>query len=340
MKKLLISLFAALFFFSCQKQSVSNRFLSLSEQQNPTQTFQVNPNKKIVLQGNLGTVIFFEPNSFVHCNGDMDEDEITIQLKEVYEYPDMILNGLTTTSNGRILESSGMIELTASIGNKNLELCNPIKILFKNVNDSPHMRTYHGQPIGSIINWELDDENELDTVFFSSYKSNIFLGEDSFTDKTPASVKINYAIVGKDTVELSREPIFDERVIDEVSILPATYALHSTKLGWINCDYFSDDDEKATIEVKISQKADTRVFLLFKNILSLIAPISKNGPSAIFEGLPVDLSAQIVSISEDNGNYEWASQDITIKKEMESIVLDYQPINFDELSEKILALEK
>ena len=67
--------------------------------------------------------VIIPPNTFVFADGQGTKGSIQIEIREVFDKASMILvSGFSTTSNGRLLESYGMIELTSTSGEKELQI--------------------------------------------------------------------------------------------------------------------------------------------------------------------------------------------------------------------------
>ncbi len=69
----------------------------------------IDPNRDTVLLLDQGTILFIQAGTFVNQKGC-----VTISAKEVYKKSDMLLENLSTMSNGKQLESGGMIYIEAS----------------------------------------------------------------------------------------------------------------------------------------------------------------------------------------------------------------------------------
>ena len=83
-----------------------------------SQIFQINPNTDTTVEGAEGTFIFIPEHAFVDANGNTVEGEIKLELAEALEPADMILANLPTLSNGKLLETGGMLYLKASADGK------------------------------------------------------------------------------------------------------------------------------------------------------------------------------------------------------------------------------
>src|SRR5574343_781152 len=73
------------------------------------QTFCIDPNRDTIIALDQGTIIAIQAGTFVNQKGC-----VTISAKEVYKKSDIFLENLSTTSNGKMLESGGMIYIEAT----------------------------------------------------------------------------------------------------------------------------------------------------------------------------------------------------------------------------------
>ncbi|MFK8164508.1 MAG: OmpA family protein, partial [Lewinella sp.] len=72
------------------------------------------PTELQTVKGDKGGVFIIDGNSLVLEDGTPVSGPVSIQLEEAYELSDMLLAGLSTTSDGRHLETGGMFNLTAT----------------------------------------------------------------------------------------------------------------------------------------------------------------------------------------------------------------------------------
>ena len=131
---------------------------------NGYQTFEINPAKDTLLKGKQGTFLKIPANAFSlppNCNA----QKITIRLKEAYKTSDMLMQNLSTTSNGEILETRGMTYLDAQCGNTTLGLAPNMKITHIMPIKSPvsDMKFFSGEfpNSDSTINWVEEKEANL-----------------------------------------------------------------------------------------------------------------------------------------------------------------------------------
>ncbi len=331
--------------FSCSmeddQKDISSELIDISERLNPTQTFEINPKTDTVVEGRLGTRIFIPANSLIFENGEQPTSKITLRLKEVYSISDMILNGLSTTTNGQLLETSGMINLNASINGETLSLKpdKPIKIQFKNITSAPFMRTYLGEYDSTGINWALDENNFYDTIRFNepiTYILTLDYGADSVF-----SAIANYAIVANDTIQLNQVQFeVDTTIIDSISYYDEPfYEIHATDLGWINCDFFINSNDNINVIANKLEETKTLNYLVFQDYYSIMSSWVFEGNNSVFRNIPRGSKVIAIGIAKKDSDYYLAMHEVILETENQQIKLDYKKASIENISTKLEELE-
>ncbi len=99
-----------------------------AEQRASGQLFTVDPTRRTTIVGSQGTRLTIAPKSFLDSSGWPVRGQVTLILREVFSRPDMVLSGLTNTSEDRILESAGQLLLEARCDGESLRLATPIVV--------------------------------------------------------------------------------------------------------------------------------------------------------------------------------------------------------------------
>jgi hypothetical protein len=141
----------------------------------PSQSFEINSKQDNVIEGKEGTVVVCPKGCFKNAKGEIVEDNVKVELSEALSLEDMLLSNLTTTSNGKQLETDGMIYFKATANGEQLSINknNPIHIEIPTREKKPGMMAYKGiRDEKGNMNWiepkELDkylvtvDINSLD----------------------------------------------------------------------------------------------------------------------------------------------------------------------------------
>lgn len=115
----------------------------------PVQLFTINNYRDTTVVGENGTKLFFP----AHC---FKEQNVSIQLREYTDTKSILSANLSTLSDGRMLETSGMVYVEAYDNDYNrLELQQPMDITFKNKgtthNDFKYFKGEYNQDLS--MNW-------------------------------------------------------------------------------------------------------------------------------------------------------------------------------------------
>jgi len=129
-----------------------------------SQEFCIDNTRDTIITCEKGTIIYIKANSFqLNEKHKLNSQCIIFQVKEVFLKSEMILENLTTTSNGQILESQSMIYTNAMMGDDTLQLQNDIVIMTPTDKAYQGMKMFdgHRDPQTDIINWSLDNNSVL-----------------------------------------------------------------------------------------------------------------------------------------------------------------------------------
>lgn len=120
------------------------------------QSFEIDPSKDTIILCEQGTQILISANAF---QGVKRKDKVTIEVIEVLKKSDMLMQNLTTTSGGEILESGGMVKITARQANKKLRLRRKqqLQIMLPAENPIENPKIFRGQMHDNdSIDWRLN----------------------------------------------------------------------------------------------------------------------------------------------------------------------------------------
>jgi hypothetical protein len=116
--------------------------------------FKVKADKDTVVVGNKGVLLRIGKNSFDLPNPNA---EVKIELKEYASTADFFFSGLSTTSNGQLLESGGTVFISATADGKEVKLKEgaTIELAFPSAKPKPGMQTFYGKVTDDgSINWQ------------------------------------------------------------------------------------------------------------------------------------------------------------------------------------------
>ena len=123
-----------------------------------SQNFKVNTEKDTTIVCKEGTKLTISANSFLDSKGHLVNGNFDLNVTEYYKLSDILLANLSTTSNGKQLETGGMLYINAFSDGALLTLNSVIEISFPTVNKKEGMQLFSGEWKNGIINWQLEDE--------------------------------------------------------------------------------------------------------------------------------------------------------------------------------------
>lgn len=177
MNKTVFSILVALLLFGCSENKTGET-LEITNQEygdipaqlidslqlisGANQEFKIDNTKSNTIVGNKGTILIIPENSITDPSGNKVNGKITIELKENFTIQDFITSNLQTIHNDRILESKGMIYVSAKDENRNrLKIADNasirIQIPQKDLNNDPDIFLGVRDKVG-LINWEHKEE--------------------------------------------------------------------------------------------------------------------------------------------------------------------------------------
>ncbi|MCW3806186.1 hypothetical protein [Plebeiibacterium marinum] len=135
-----------------------------------TQNFTIAPGKDNYITGKKGTVVYFPALSL----DVKSTDSVQIQLKEYTTKREFYVSNMTTTSNGALLESNGMVDIRCYSNNKEIGLKKGAKaaIAFPKKDKSDDFKLFYGGNSVNGINWLLQNDENL-TKLEKRIKENV-----------------------------------------------------------------------------------------------------------------------------------------------------------------------
>lgn len=163
----------SLAFFQCNRSITSTVKLHANDPFKntivPSQTFEIDSKQDNIVEGENGTVIVCPKGCFKNAKGQIVEGNVKIELSEALSLEEMLLSNLTTTSDGKLLETDGMIYFNATANGEQLTINKdiPIHIEIPTLKKKAGMMAYKGvRDEKGNMNWiePKELENYLVTV--------------------------------------------------------------------------------------------------------------------------------------------------------------------------------
>lgn len=256
------------------------------------QTFTVAGNAPIVLVGKQGTRISLPKNAFCKRNGKPVTGQVHIELREVYTKAEMLEANLHTMSDGRLLESGGMIYIAATAQGQPLKLQSGVQleIDFGAGATEPSMGVFLGKEQDGQVNWQPQKP-----------RADAKPQADRAPQRGRREGRPRDNVEGRGLAVLSQEERELERVL-----------LRSNRLGWINCDRFYLIENKSDLWVGVDTLFRPVVRLVFKDINAVMAASYANDSSVVFRQVPIGLTATLVAFTLVNGEYYFVSRELVL----------------------------
>ena len=150
--------------------TVINEIEDLLQALSPTknnQEFDIYTNTESFIVGDQGSRISIPANAFVFEDRTVPTGLISIDVIESFDFGSFAANGLECMSGDQMLETGGMMKITASSNGKKLKLADgkEIAIQFPPSNTKDDMKLFYGEsPDRGVTDWILSD-SEVNTEF-------------------------------------------------------------------------------------------------------------------------------------------------------------------------------
>ncbi len=293
---LILIIGTALFTISCKKHkddvvpasNTSDPIAAMyTSQQNSKQRFTVNPIRDTVLTGINGTKLYIGGNTLCTSSGQPVTGDVTIELKELTHFSDMVLNNAPTVSNGKLLKSGGSFYVAANQNGTPLTLAAHANYFIEVAapyGTSDSMKVFTGKDSSGVIAWT---PVETDTV-----NTNIEI-PDTTANKSPYDSAAYFTYYN--TSWAIRNDAY-------------TYMVKCTSFGWINADYFIEMNYSDLCEQTVIcdpslnlDIAQTSVYYLLPATNSC-ASLYATSVGFIFKGgIPNKESIKIVALANKDG---------------------------------------
>lgn len=133
-----------------------NKLWSDADKYLPLQSFEINTDKDTVIETTDGIVIAIPANSFLDANGKTATGTIDLEVKEAIHSDEIMKAGLSTRSDGKLLETGGMFYVNARQNNASLKI-DPKNALYAEIPTNevkPGMQLFQGKRMADgTINW-------------------------------------------------------------------------------------------------------------------------------------------------------------------------------------------
>lgn len=244
------------------------------------QVFEVNPKKQQTITGNHGTKITFPKGCFAG-----ETEVIKIELKEYYGVSDMLMGGLSTTSDGKCIETDGMVYIGATNSKGSMVIPNkPVSIEMPTAKRKNEIKIFLGDKKKNGLNWLLSNSKVKGGVFFWVQNPD-------------------------DTVSMNKGKAIQEK----------SYLFETANLGWINCDRFMDFENTTDLIVSLPESQKGAVYCLaFYSFNSILPAIPNEKGQLVFKRIPVGEKVCLIGIGGKDEQLYFGVLDLTTDSKVAS----------------------
>jgi outer membrane protein assembly factor BamB len=250
------------------------------------ETFNVNSDNWIRVSTANASVIEAQSESFELPDGSLATGDIRLEITELFSKGEILMYGIETISEGRILESDGELIIRAFQGDQELSLApgKRINIKVSNPNPREEMELFYGQTKVDPAGVETRDWLEADGDSLST--ANVW--ESQWED----SVRVGFG-----------------------------YECFSDSLDFVNIDYFTKFDldlTQACVNLPNGYDTDNTVVFAVFDDYNIVLSLAGNPDLEMFcANLPVGENVQfIVTAAEDEDTFHFGTASSTIDENL------------------------
>lgn len=283
------------------------------------------------MTGRKGTKISINPNDFITENGKPLGQHIEVELKELINQGQLLRTNAQTVSDGKLLVSGDAYFIGLTSNGEQLKLKNgkTLNVQFPKLSDK-EMALFYGQrnELGQV-NWQKATETFKTSQQPKPAKDSVVTIKKS--RKSDIDAIMDYVESGDTTTTQEEREIMVKRQKEYKVSQKAYDEIGIAKLGWINCDRFLEVEEKADLYANFNPQdsiKNANVYLVFKDITSVIQAYYYSDKSLQFENMPVGYKARLIAYTVKVEKVFAYSTDLTITKGQKLT------LNLNEISDK------
>ncbi|MCB0737083.1 MAG: hypothetical protein KDC92_06190, partial [Bacteroidetes bacterium] len=320
-----------------------------------------------------GTRLSIKPNSFITKNN----GDVTLYIDEILDLSDMVIFNLSTTSKGALLETGGMLKITAVQGNDTLsnKLLKNINITVPTKDFKPDMRIWNGREHkNGFVDWHLQQNDEIGlegdasgnlddqtllngsdyfwrtryyTLFQRIFKRRWMLAD-------IAANNANVDSINNHNYQENLKELFALGVSENDTLLPndtgavasanataqfGSYLFAAKNIGYLNIDRMSklNQDQQGPVAVETDDKAANFQLIIKHNKTGFGAEMVNNKP--MFKGVPYGSSIYVVGLSTKTGKPRLYLEEFKMNEKLGKVTTQFEEVALEDLKEKLSVLD-
>ncbi|MBT3646674.1 MAG: hypothetical protein HN542_00355 [Flavobacteriales bacterium] len=252
------------------------------------ESFTIDNTEVAEIYDSKGVLVRFPQYAFQSESGILGEcDFVDIELHSYLSKEEFLLNELTSNSGEKMLESAGMLYISATCSGEPIELRRGklIEIFIPAYDLKREMKVFQGEDEFDIINWERMSWSNVQLQQEDEWE------EDEWEDE-----------------EWSEFDLLDGSWFEGDG-----YLLESSALGWINCDLFYEIDNPTNLMVDVPDfNNEIGVRMIFDTINSILPAQIIDATGLLgFNEIPSNEEVWIVAYGKVNNKYVYAEHQMT-----------------------------
>lgn len=314
-----------------EKTEIAKLNKALKKYEEPLQLFKIATDKPSVITGQKGTKISINPNDLITESGKPIGKNIEVELVEIMNQGALLRTNTQTVSDGNLIVSGGAyyIGMTSNDEQLKLKQGKALSVQFPKISDI-EMELFYGQRNEfDQMNWKVTTESFKTTEQVKPQK--VPVKAERKDQKSEIDAIFDYVESGDTTTTKEERVLIAKRQKNEKLEQKLYDAIGIEKFGWINCDRFLIEKNIANLYVNFKPQDSIKfasVFLIFKDINSVVQEHYYSNKLITFENLPSGYKVQLIAYSIKDEKVFAYTTDLTIVGEQKLT------INLEEISEK------
>jgi hypothetical protein len=268
----------------------------------PVNEFTISSTGDTAIYAEQGTRVYIKTESFRFDDGSPVTGPVVINIKEYYKKSDILLADLSTSSNGQLLETGGMLYITATSEGENVELRKDksLTVYFPNAgNANRQMNLFYpgaSSTPASVTDWVIDNKSLFNKTRYISLRGFYWSGTvgrvySPHAGKTFLETGYYWNPEGNNNGDYS----FSKAAMDEVG------------LASIRVEFTIDTDGKVKSPVfrnRISESTKDELLSFLENLPELTPANDNKGNHIERSGVLILSSAEVVPKNPDKAEFK------------------------------------
>jgi hypothetical protein len=279
-----------------------------------SQFFLIDPRHDTTIYGAEGTIVHI-PATALACN-----TKVEVELKEFYSMADLMINDLSTVSDGQMIETGGSIYLNAK-EHKTQKAVNinqqiGLDVAFTNGKNDPEMEIFIKDPTSKKMNWIVPKKSK--SVHKWSMTETVLDAEGNVIETKTYNSKKEWE---DHLLEVAKKKKEEEEVFAKQQDNYEKLKVYN--LGYINCDKFPSEP-KMLFAVVPDDSIVAEYFIVFDDVKGVLKG-NNQGPTVSFGEVPKDRRCTLIAVSLNGDKAHFYKKSVALN-DAKNTKVDLQPV--------------